>query len=279
VPREKIYNAMALNNLGANIAAVAGPALSGILIGIIGVQGAYFVGVGFYVVAIIVMAALPATSKLGRYSGGSMLTNLKEGLRYLRLQRMFIILLIMELALTLFGMCYQGLIPVFAELLNQKSQGYGFMLAFVGVGSMMGSLAIASLGNFKKKGLVLIGAGIFFGIVLVLFANTAEVGNIFHMGSSSMVMASFLLILIGMFSTAYATTSSTIIQMNVSDEFRGRITSVYSMVIGFYPVSTLIIGAVAEVLGAPMALTIGGGCLAVFTIFIALFSRRFRGLE
>jgi MFS family permease len=276
VPVQKLYNATALNNAGSNAVATAGPAISGILIGVIRVQGAYYVGIVFYIIGIIIISLLPATSKLGQVSKGSVLKNYAEGIKYLRLQKAIVIILIMEMALTFFGTSYQGLMPVFANLLSQQSAGYGFMLAAVGIGSMLGSLIVASLGNFKRKGLILLTTGIILGIFLGLFANMADLGDIMKLGQNNFYLALVLLMGIGFFVTSYTTTSNTIVQMNTSDEFRGRMTSFYSMVIGFYPLTTFMIGAIAEVLGAPMALTIGATCLTLFMIIMAIASRRIR---
>jgi MFS family permease len=245
VPVQKLYNATALNNAGSNAVATAGPAISGILIGVVGVQGAYYVGIVFYVIGIIIIGLLPATSNLSRVSRGPVLKNYTEGIKYLRLQKAIVVILMMEMALTFFGTSYQGLIPVFANLLNQQSEGYGFMLAAVGIGSMVGSLSVASL---KRKGLVLLITGIVLGIFLGLFANMGEMGNILKLGQSNFYLALVLLAGIGFFITSYTTTSNTIVQMSTSDEFRGRITSFYSMVIGFYPLTTFVMGAMAEAL-------------------------------
>lgn len=278
VPRERLYNSIALVNSGTFLAAIAGPAFAGILIGVIGTEGAYYFGAGFYVVSIFVAALIPATSKLGKTSV-SMMRNLIEGLRYLRLQKTIILILVMELALTLFGMCYSGLMPVFSELLGVESEGYGFLLASSGIGCMVGSLAVAGLGNFKRKGLVLLTTGIIFGIALLLFANTVALGDYLNLGQGSYYLAVVLLIAVGIFSTAYTITSSTILQMNVSDEYRGRVTSALSLVISLYPVATLAVGAIAESLGAPMALTLAASALTLFMVGVTLISRRMRQLE
>jgi MFS family permease len=212
-------------------------------------------------------------------AAGSIRKNLAEGLSYLRLQKVIVLLLIMEMGLTLFGMSYQGLMPVFADLLNLKSEGYGFMLAAAGVGSMLGSLAIASLGNYKRKGTILVVSGVLFGAALLVFSNLTDLGKALHVDTTSLYIVSLILGAAGVFGTAYTTTSNTAIQMNIADQYRGRVTSVYGMVVGFYPISTLIIGAVAEPLGAPMALTVAAGCLVVFMIVVALISPRLRSLE
>lgn len=279
VPPERLFNAIAISNAGANAASVAGPAISGILIGVIGVQGAYFTGIGFYIIGIIIISLLPATSTLGRMAVGSVRKNLTEGLNYLRLQKIVVLLLILEMGLTFFGMCYQGLMPVFADLLSLKSEGYGFMLAAAGVGSMLGSLAIASLGNYKRKGTILIVAGILFGVALLVFSNLTGLGKALHVDTARLYIVSLILGAAGIFGTAYSTTSITAIQMNIADEYRGRVTSVYGMVLGFYPIATLVIGAVAESLGAPLALTIAAGCLVLFITVVATISPRLRHLE
>jgi MFS family permease len=278
VPADRLYNATALNNAGSNAVATAGPAISGILIGIMGVQGAYYAGIFFYLIGIIIFRMLPATSNLSRASRGPILKKYAEGLRYLRLQKAIIIILIMEFALTFFGASYQGLMPVFADLLNQNSIGYGFMLAATGVGAMIGSLVVASLGNFKRKGLVLLITGIALGVSLGLFANMSQLGNILNLGGSNYYLALVLLMGAGFFITAYTTTSNAIVQMNTSDEFRGRVTSFYSMVVGFYPLTTFVMGAMAEGLGAPIALTIGAACLTLFMVITTTASHRIRQL-
>jgi MFS family permease len=278
VPREKLYNAFALNNGGSNSARVAGPALAGVLIAFGGTQTAYFCAVGFYVIATLTMTLLKPTSKLGLASAGSMFKNLVEGVRYLRLHNIIIVLLIMEFGLTLFGMPYQGLMPVFADILNVDSKAYGFMLSAVGIGALIGSLAIASLGNFKKKGLLLLAAGVFFGVLLILFANSSRLGSILHLESRAYYLATMWLMLIGICTTSYTATSSTIIQMFVSDEFRGRVTSFYSIILGLHPISIMIAGAMAEGLGAPLTLTLWGGCLAAFMLIMALTNPSIRRL-
>jgi hypothetical protein len=144
---------------------------------------------------------------------------------------------------------------------------------------MLGSLAIASLGNYKRKGTILIVAGILFGVALLVFSNLTGLGKALHVDTARLYIVSLILGAAGIFGTAYSTTSITAIQMNIADEYRGRVTSVYGMVLGFYPIATLVIGAVAESLGAPLALTIAAGCLVLFITVVATISPRLRHLE
>jgi MFS family permease len=279
VPREKIYNAIALNNGGANVAAITGPALSGIIIGVLNIQSAYYVAIAFYIASIVILSFLPATSKLNLVTERSVIKNLVEGWRYLKLHQILIIALVMELAITIFGMCYGGLMPVFAKLFNQESEGYGFMLSVIGIGSLLGALFVASLGNFKRKGWMLLISGVIFGLMLVLFANSRWLSDVLNVDQAVLYIASFWLLILGISTCAYTCTSNAILQMNASDEFRGRINSILGIVIGIYPLSTLGVGAIAEAWGAPLALTIAGVTLTLFMLLMAIFSRRLRKME
>jgi len=278
VPYDKIYNAFALSNGAMNMARVAGPAIAGLLIGWVGTQGAYFVGTGFNVIAIISISFLPALSKTGTISEKSFLDNFKEGFRFLRLHNILLVLLGMELALTLFGFSYQGLIPVFADVFKVSSQGYGLMMSSIGIGALIGSIGVASLGNFKRKGLLLIIMGITFGLLLVILGNTGRINEWLNLKSNVYILASFWLMIIGFSGACYSATSLTIIQMFVTDEIRGRITSIYHMVTALSAVSYILSCGLADLLNAPMALTILGSCLALFMLIIGLSNRRIRSL-
>jgi MFS family permease len=279
VPREKLFNAIALNNGASNIARIAGPALAGVLIGFIGTQGAYYVGIAFNAIAIFTIGFLPPTSKLGFAAQKSALSNIKDGFAYLKIHNIILILLGLEIALTLFGMSYQGLMPVFANLLQADPEKYGLMMSAVGIGSLTGALSIATLGSFKHKGLVMVCTGVVFGVMLVLFGNTIHIGEFFGFPQNAYYLALVSLVIVGMASTSYTASSLTIIQMSISDEYRGRVTSIYQIVIALYPLSIVMSSAVAEVIGAPLALTIGGGCLTVFMLSILFFVKRVRRLE
>lgn len=274
VPTDKLFNAIALNNTGLNIARIAGPALAGVLIGFISTQGAYYVGIGFNILAIITISFIPAGRPSAISKSQSALEQLKDGFRYLKIHNLILILLIMEIGLTLFGMWFQGMMPVLANLLNADSTKYGFMMSAIGVGSLFGALTIAYFGNLKRKNLLLVTSGIAFGIFLVILGNSTGISDYLHISSGVYYLAIVLLMLLGIASTAYTATSMTIIQMYVSNEFRGRITSLYQMVLAVYPFSILISSALANKLGLPMTLTIGGVALIAFMLIIPIAFKR-----
>lgn len=279
VPRDRLYNAIALNNVGTCTASIIGPAISGILIGVVSTEGAYYAGIGLYIIGIIMMRLVPVTGNLARVQPGSMFKHLVEGLRYVRGQRVLMIIFVLELALTLFGVTYSGLMPVFASLWNLESEGYGFLLAASGVGSLLASLAVASLGNYKRKGALILVSGIVFGLMLLLFSNTGYLDNWLGLGSGLFFFACFSSIAVGFMATAFSTTSNTSIQMGSSDEFRGRVNGVYSMIVALHPLATLGLGAMAEGIGAPLALSISAGILTLVMASVLIFVRPIRQME
>lgn len=279
VPREALFNAIALNVGGMNVTRMAGPALAGVLISVIGTAGVYYTAAGCYVFAIASLAMLPLTSKVGLRPGVSMMKDLVEGLRYVRGHSLVLTLLGMELVLVLFGMPFQTLMPAFAELLKVEALGFGFLMAMVGIGAVLGSLVIASLSDFRSKGELLLIAGITFGITLVLFANAGSLGTLLNMEASSFYLSLFFLLLVGAASTGYMTTNNTLIQTSITDEVRGRVMSIYLMTIGMMPLGTLPAGAIAESLGASLPVAMGGTVLAAFMLAVAFFHPSVRHLE
>jgi MFS family permease len=185
----------------------------------------------------------------------------------------------LEIVLTILGMPVQSLMPVFSDLLNLDALGYGLLLAMAGIGALMGALGVAAFGHFKGKGKFLLAMGLIYALTLVFFANSTRIGNFLNLEGHTLYVAYVLLALTGVFGTAYIATSSTLIQMQVTDEVRGRVMGVYGIVIGLIPIGVLPASAVAESLGAPFAVTILGLVLAAFMIIMLAFNRRVKKLE
>jgi MFS family permease len=137
-----------------------------------------------------------------------------------------------------------------------------------GIGAVAGSLIVANLGGFRRKGALTLVCCIAFGLTLAAFANL-----------KSLVVALPMLMVVGAVSTGFMAVNNTLIQMNVRDEMRGRVMSVYMMTFGLMPLGTLPAGAIAESAGAPIAITVAGGALALFGIVLALVRREMWRLE
>lgn len=266
VPRNMLFNAITLSSGVMNATRVLGPALAGVLMAFIGIEGAFYAAVANLLLAVALLARLPAT---GTGKGTRKVSReIVEGLRYIRGRSLVLILLGMAMVTVLFGMPYQNLMPVFAELLNVEELGFGFLMAMTGIGALVGSLAIANLGDYKRKGMLLMLSGIGFGVALVAFANV-----------TSLYPALLILMAVGAASTGFMSVNNTLIQMHISDDVRGRVMSVYMMTFGLMPLGTLPFGAIAQRYGAPLAVTIGGGLLAAVVLALMVLRRQLWRLE
>ncbi len=178
-------------------------------------------------------------------------------------------LLLMTALFTFFGFPYTTLMPVFAvDVFHRGATGLGILIAMAGIGALVGSLVVAYLGDFRRKGLLLLGLCVGTGAALILFANS----GIFYLGV-------FSLLFVGATSMSYTPVNNTLILSNVSPEMRGRVMSLYTMAFSLMPLGSLCLGAIADALGAPFAVEVGGAVLALSALAIAILCPTVRNLQ
>ncbi|MEE9198319.1 MAG: MFS transporter [Dehalococcoidia bacterium] len=266
---KRLPNAVALTSAGMNLSRVGAPALAGVLMGVIGVGGVYFLIVGCYAFVVLSLLTLPARIETQATSRNSLLGDLKDGLSYVRRNSQVSNLLILAFAPIVFAMSYQALMPVFAkDILGVGSSGLGFLMGAVGVGALFGTLGLASLFDFQRKGPLMIALLLIFGAALILFAF-----------STSLYLSLAALFLVGLGSMGYTALNNTLILSNTDPQMRGRVISMYMMTWGLMPLGLLPASAVAEAIGAPGAVTIGAGLLIVSTIAVVLLRPQIRRLK
>jgi len=251
---------IAAQSASALLAVVIFPAIGGLLASIVGIAGAYCVVVFCYIAAAVLLLRVPPTGVRAVATSASVSFHLAEGLSYIRRSPILVSLLLMAAVPILLGMPYQMLMPVFAEsVLGVGVRGLGFLMAAVGVGALIGSLLVASLGDFRRKGLLLLGSVSLFGLGLIPFALS---GNFY--------LSLGILFCVGVVNTAYLSTNNTLIQTNVDDQVRGRVMSIYVMTFGFNGVGVLLVGEIAEHLDAPLAVAMGGALVLLFGLVMLL---------
>jgi MFS family permease len=263
VGRESLLNAVSLTSVGMGLMGIVGASLAGFVIASLGAEGVYFGIAALYVGALFALSRLPAgdTSNGG---GRSVWLDVRNGLRYLQCAPIIWPLLGIAIVRVLFGWSYRTLMPVYSEeVLQLGARGLGILSAAPSVGSLLGSLALASLGDFQGKGRVLLGAGLAMGLALVGFANVQHFW-----------LALLFLVVVGVARNATIITNQTLIQTNCTDEYRGRIMSMYMMTMGLLPLGTIPAGAMADRWGVPVALLVQGGLMAA--VFAALWLARSR---
>lgn len=174
----------------------------------------------------------------------------------------------MAVAPIVFGLPYQMLMPIFAvDVLDVGVSGLGYLMAAVGIGALAGSIFVASLGNYRRKGMLLLVSCGLFGVFLVAFAN-----------SGSFYLSLFLLLGVGVANSSYLAVNNTLLQMNVEDGMRGRVMSMYMMTVGLFPLAVLPASAIAETSGVALPVLVGGAIVALFTLGTALLSPALRKL-
>lgn len=198
---------------------------------------------------------------------GSALARLAEGFRYVRTTRPVLALLLLVGLVSLAGMPYAVLMPVFADrILGGGAQGLGILMGCSGMGALTGALLLASRQGLRGLGRWVLTATAVFGVTLILFAQ-----------SRSFWLSAVLLFPVGLSMMTQMAASNTLIQSMAPDALRGRVMSAYSiMFMGMAPLGALLAGILAEPLGAPTVVAAGG---VLCLIGAVLFGRRLPALR
>jgi len=257
--RDDLPNAIALNSFLVNGARLVGPSLAGVLIAIAGESPCFLLnGVTFVaVIAALLAMRIDAPARPARKS--HVLQNLREGVEYAVGFVPIRAILMLLGTISLLGMSYGVLMPVFAkEILRGGPQTLGFLMAASGIGAMGGALFLASRKNVRGLGRVLVMASTLFGASLIAFAF-----------SRNLYLSLALLAVAGFGMMIQFAASNSLLQTIVDDDKRGRVMSFYVMsFMGMGPFGALLAGWLAKTLGAPAAVAIGGtGCILAAGLF------------
>ena len=246
IGRANVTNGMALDSVGMHASRMAGPALAGGLIALIGVKGGFFVIIAFYLVSIAFMAALRLPPRGASAASRSIVRNLAEGFGYVRTNRVIFATVVITVLMNLLLFPYMQMVPVIAKDILQVGPGLmGVLMGADGMGAIIGSMSIASAGRLRHHGRVYLGGSIVGLVMVLLFA-----------GSQVFALSMLILFLLGLGTAGFGTMQSTIVVIASSEEMRGRALGVISLAIGAGPVGALLIGAVAETTSPPLAIAI-----------------------
>lgn len=265
----ELMNAIALNSMGTNLMRVGAPALAGVLVAVIGVAGVYFISVGLYVLAVATLFMISPPQASREKATTTVARDALEGLRYIGRQPVVLSLLSLAFVSVFIAMPYMHLMPAFVvDVLDGGAPALGWLSASGGTGALLGALGIASLGNFRRKGQLMLAIALGFGVVLALFAF-----------SGSLAVALLLIFGVGFANNGYLVVNNTLIQTSVPDWVRGRVMSIYSMTFALPFLGALLMGAVAERVGVPLVIAGCGSVVAVFVLAMGVFHSRLRRLE
>jgi len=252
VGKDDLMNAIALNSSMFNGARVIGPAIAGILVAKIGEGWCFFGNAVSYIAVIIGLLMMRVQSPV-RAAMASPLEHMLEGFRFVDRTAPIRALLLLLGLVSLVGMPYTVLMPIFADqILHGGARGLGMLMGATGVGALFGALTLAFREGVKGLGRWVAWCCAGFGASLAVFAFS----HIFW-------LSVILLLPVGYTMMLQMACSNTLIQVMVPDALRGRVMAVYSMMfMGMAPIGALLGGALAERLGAPRTVAIGGlACL------------------
>lgn len=270
VPKTELANAIALNSAGFNLMKVLGPAFGGVMIAVFGAAGNFWVQGAAYVVVLFMIQLMHVPPTRADALRASALANLKEGFAYVRSTRTVLALMILAYVPRIFAVPYQTLMPVFQkDVLQVGPEGLGMLMAAPGLGAVLAVLTLASLSSrMKRQGLMLITSTMMLGLSLILFSQT-----------TSFPLALIILVIAGAFQMVFLASTSTMLQLIVPDELRGRVMSLYMLDRGLMPAGALFAGLVAHLIGAPLAVTCMGSIVIVLTMLVAWRIPHIRTLE
>ena len=247
--KEDLGNAIALNSSMVNGARLIGPSIAGVLIAFTGEGMCFLINGLSYIFVIISLLLMRVAPRKKTNTKQSILRELKEGFSYLNNVKPIKYVILLLALVSLMGMPYTVLMPVFAkELLHGDSHTFGFLMGASGIGALAGALYLASRKNVLGFGKIISIAAAIFGFGLIAFSY-----------SRSFLICLVLMVIIGLGMMLQMAASNTILQTIVHDDMRGRVMSFYTMAfMGTAPFGSLMAGILADKIGVPDTILVGG---------------------
>lgn len=261
VGKEDLINAIALNSSMFNGARIVGPAVAGILVASVGEGWCFFINAVSYIAVIASLLMMNVHRHIRVPLPGSAFASIIEGFKFVGKTSPVRALLILLGIVSLMGMPYAVLMPIFADkILNGGASGLGILMGASGTGALIGALALAARNGIRGLGRWVAFATAGFGASVILFSF-----------SRSFWLSALILVPVGFSMMVEMASSNTLVQSMVPDALRGRVMAVYSMMfMGMAPLGSLLAGTLAERIGAPRTVMIGGAACIVGAIIFSI---------
>jgi len=249
VKRENLMNAIALNSSMFNGARIIGPAVAGLLVATVGEGWCFFINAASYIAVLSGLVLMKLETQNKTPLSGSAISNIVEGFKFVATTAPIRSLLLLLGLVSLMGTPYAVLMPIFArEILGGDAGSLGLLTGAAGVGALAGALSLAARKGLKGIGRWIAFATAGFGASIILFSF-----------SRTFWLSVALLVPAGLAMMIQMAASNTLIQSMVPDNLRGRVMAVYSMMfMGMSPIGAILAGIIAENIGAPYTVALGG---------------------
>ena len=271
VDRKDLMNAVALHTMVNQSGQIIGPALAGGVIEIAGVGNALVANAAMYLFGIAFLVLIKGLVAMPEAPKKAVIRELREGLQCVRSTPVLYTVIGLALAFTFFGMSYRQVLPAFTkEVLDVGAGGTGLLWLGAGLGSLLGSFLLASLGDFKRKSWLLLASLLLLCVFLIAFA-----------WSPWYWISWILFFFVGTMSTGlFWPLANTLVQLNVPSELRGRVLSILQIAPAIHFLSALPLAVAGGLVSWSIAVTGAALMVLLVTLLLGIWRptlRRFEG--
>lgn len=262
VGKENLTNAIALNSAAFHGSRMIGPVVAGLTITHLGLSACFYLNALSFFAVLLALFKIKAIGYVSKGEGFK--KELFEGLRFVKDNSMIFNLMFLIAILSLIGMPFISLLPVFAgEIFKNGPQGFGFLVSATGVGALTSAVFIALKKDIHNKYRFIKTSAVIFSVSLFAFS----ISDIF-------LFSLLLLAVIGWSLVSLLAVANSFIQHSVPDKLRGRIMSVYTLVfLGAAPIGNSMIGTVADFLGT-VTTVMFAGMICFFNSIVFIYKDR-----
>ena len=253
VPPQHLANAIAVYSMLTAGSAIIGPGMFVPLVNYYGLEGLFFLIAGVYGLTVLTLSLMKPVDRKAEPLTRSLWLGLVEGLSYVSKHRTIFRLLLIGILGGIFGMSFETLLPIFADkILAGGITPYGSLLLAVGIGGLTGSAILASTGSLRNAAAIQTVAAVLLGTSLVLFSSI-----------TMFVPALIIIAFTGLASVIFLTINNTMVQSQVDERYRGRVMSLHQFTWAASALGGFLMGALAQITTAPVALMAGGLITAI----------------
>lgn len=267
VGKQHLFNAITLNSAAFNSARLIGPAIAGVLIGIVGMSGCFYINAASFIPLLLVLFLIRPRPVLVNGKFKSIKHDIVDALALLRQNAFLMVLLGLVAVFSMFGAAYIVLMPIFArDILHTGPGGFAFLMSFNGAGALIGVLNLARLKASVPKDKILQFSIVLFFVALMIFAL-----------SRSLLFSCCMLSLVGFGASSGVSIINTLLQLNIPDAYRGRIMGIYIMMFtGLMPFGNLWAGVLTHFWSASRVVFFGALTGLLFCIPISVKYLKFK---
>jgi len=268
VPRPLVINAMAVSSGSMGAMRIAGAASAGLLMGFIGIEAPFVTIAVVYVGAVVFTWVLRPIDheRRSRHGIRSVGSDLVEGLRFAWRTPAVRGVVIIAMGYFTFGMAFmQVFAPLVATMvLDIGETGFGLMVSVLGIGSVLGSLVLATTSPGRGRGKLMLGLLIIFGLLLIMFSATSY--------TNSVALVFIVVVLLGIGQSGFMPLINTLLMEAAPVDMRGRVMGLVSLDRAMAALGGFLAGVLSAAVGAQLAqIVFGAGCIATAVVMLVAY--------